>query len=621
MSEDTKKQWIVFGCGVVLFGCATGLSIEYRLHALVAFILFLMAYMLLGFSVFRRVVKNFENRQYFNENVLIVLATAGAIGIGKYIEGCAVILLFALAGIAEDMTVRRSKKYIGDFVDIRPVTAVRKVRGKEFKVDPATLRPLHTVVVKPGERVPVDGVITAGSTTLDVRALTGETIPQTAILGDRVYSGSINLTGAIEIRVTKTYQESTVSQIMQMGEDAGREDLDKKTPVSRFMHYYTPIVVLLGLLIMIVPPLTFAWSHWHDWLYRGMVFLVAACPCGLLISEPLAFLGGIAAAAKHGVIVKGGHFLQYLFESDVFIFDKTGTLTEGVFEVTEVHPEGITADELLKMAAYAECYSNHPVAKSLLKAYGETIDKKQIRSVKETAGLGIRATVEGRKVYIGNRRMAQKQGVDYAQVESAGTVLHVVIDGKYVGYIIAEDIIKDEAYGTVDWLRNKWNAVVVMLTGDRRAAAAQTAYDLDMDYAYAELLPQQKLEYLKEFMFLQGENEKVAFVGDGINDAMVLSAADVGIAMGALGSDAAIQAADIVLMEDDVSRIIDVIRLSKETTSVVRSNLWLAVLVKVVVLILAACGMMSLWVALAADLVVMFTSLVNAVSVVKYPLD
>lgn len=621
MSEEAKKQWIIFGSGALLFGCVTALSIAYKLNTGIEFILFLMAYMLLGYSVFNRVLRNFENKQYFNENVLIVLATAGALGVGRYIEGNAVILLFALAGIAEDMTVRRSKKYINDFIDIRPLTAVRKVRGKEFQVDPATLKPLHTVVVRPGEKVPVDGIITSGSTTLDTRALTGETIPQTATLGDRIYSGSINLTGAIEIRVTKTYKESTVSQIMQMVEDAGKDDFNKKTPVAKFMRYYTPVVVVLSALMMIVPPLTFAWGKWHDWIYRGTIFLVAACPCGLMISEPLAYLGGIAAAAKHGVIVKGGHFLEYLFQADVFIFDKTGTLTEGVFEITEIHPEGMTSDELLKMAAYAESYSNHPIAKSLLEAYGQPVDKKQIQSVKETAGLGIRATVEGKKVYIGNRRMAQKQGVAYAQVESAGTVLHVVVDQKYAGYIVAEDIIKEEAYGLTDWLSRKWNSVLVMLTGDRKAAALQVAEELDIDYAYAELLPQKKLEYLKEFKYLQGENERVVFVGDGINDAMVLSAADVGIAMGALGSDAAIQAADIVLMEDDISRIIDIIKLAKETNSVVRSNLRLAILIKAMVLVLAAVGMMSLWVALAADLVVMFTSLLNAVSVVKYPIE
>ena len=340
-----------------------------------------------------------------------------------------------------------------------------------------------------------------------------------------------------------------------------------------------------------------------------------------MVSEPLAALGGIAAAARHGVIVKGGHFFDFLSKADIFIFDKTGTLTEGVFEVTKIHPEGVEEDELLRMAAYAECYSNHPAAKCLLKAYGEPIDRTKIKWVKETAGMGVSATVDGKRVHIGNRKMAAKQGVKYAHVESAGTVLHVIIEQKYAGYIVAEDIIKEEAYGTMKWLRKKANAVLVMLTGDRKAAARQVALELDMDYAYAGLLPADKVERLKDFKSLQGDNEKVVFVGDGINDAVVLAEADVGIAMGALGSDAAIEAADVVLMEDDLSRMIDIIKLARETKQVVKINLGLALLVKLIILAFAAGGYTTLWTALAADLVVMFTSLLNSLSIVNYPVD
>lgn len=622
MTDEGKKKWAVLGIGIAVYVSAVVLSIRYQMRGTLEFVLFVWAYLLIGFSVFRRIVVNIEQRQFFNENILIVLATAGAMGVGRYMEADAVLLLFALAGIAEDRTVRRSKKFIQDFIDIRPVKATRKVRGKEVEVDPSELKLRNIVVVKPGERVPIDGVVTAGATTLDTQALTGETIPQAVGAGDKIYSGSINLTGAVELRVTKTYEDSTVSRIMDMVEEAGQEKVKQITPVKRFMWIYTPIVTAAAFLIAVLPPLSFAWGRWHEWIYRGLVFLIAACPCGLVISEPLAYLGGIAAAAKHGVIVKGGHFLELLTQSDIFIFDKTGTLTEGVFAVTEVHPAGgIEEDELLRMAAYAECYSNHPIAKSLQEAYQKPIDKKLIKSVKELAGYGVSSTVEGKRVHIGNRRMAEKQKVEYAHVESAGTVLHAVIDKAYAGYIVAEDVIKEEAYSTMEWLQKKFHAVIVMLTGDRVAAARQVAWELDMDYAYANLLPEEKLMHLKEFKQLQGDREKVVFVGDGINDALVLTEADIGIAMGAFGSDAAIEAADIVLMEDDISKIIDIIKLAKETVQVVKSNLVLALLVKAVVLLLCIPGYMGLWTALAADLAVMFASLLNAVSIVKYPVD
>ena len=622
MAYEGKKQWIVLCIGIVVYVSAVVLSIKYKLRGGLEFALFAEAYLLIGFSIFQRVVVNIEQRQYFNENVLIVLATAGAMGVGRYIEADAVLLMFALAGIAENQTVRRSKKFIQDFIDIRPVTATRKVRGKEVQVEPSELKLRNIVVVKPGERVPIDGIVTAGATTLDTQALTGETIPRAVGVGDKIYSGSINLTGAVELRVTRTYEDSTVSRIMEMVEEAGQEKVKQVTPVKRFMRIYTPIVTAAAFLIAILPPLSFAWGHWHEWIYRGLVFLIAACPCGLLISEPLAYLGGIAAAAKHGVIVKGGHFLELLTQSDIFIFDKTGTLTEGEFDVTEVHPEGGTdEEELLKLGAYAECYSNHPIAKSLQQAYQKPIDKKLIKSVKEQAGYGVSATVDGKRVHIGNRRMAEKQKVEYAHVESSGTVLHVVVDKEYAGYIVAEDVIKEEAYSTMEWLQKKFHAVLVMLTGDRVAAARKVAWELDMDYAYANLLPEEKLEHLEEFKQIQGDKEKVVFVGDGINDALVLTEADIGIAMGAFGSDAAIEAADIVLMEDDISKIIDIIKLAKETVQVVKSNLFLAFVIKAVVLLLCLPGYMGLWTALAADLAVMFASLLNAISIVKYPVD
>ena len=423
------------------------------------------------------------------------------------------------------------------------------------------------------------------------------------------------------MRVLKEYKDSTVARIMHLVEEAGKANAGRKTNMSHFMAKYTVIVIVCVLLIAIVPPTTFAWNHWNEWIYKALVFLVAALPCGLLASEPITFLGGIAAAARHGVIVKGGHYLDLLSKANVFIFDKTGTLTEGRFVITEIYSEIMEEKELLKLAAHAEFYSNHPVAKSLLEAYGEEIDRKLIQSVKESAGLGVTATVAGKKIHIGNRRMAESQNVDYIYVESAGTVLHVVVDGVYAGYLIAEDKIREDAYSLMDWFRGHMEGVFVMLTGDRKAAAKKVAYELDMDYAYAALLPKGKLERLREFKELQRENETVVYVGDGINDAMVLAEADVGIAMGALGSDVAIEAADIVLLENDITKIIDVIKLAKESVSVIQGNIRLAVFVKIFVLIVAALGFVGMKEVLIADLVIMFVALLNAISIVGYPVE
>ena len=621
MTKEIKRQWIVFGAGLLAFWGNIVLREKEMIVGNMVFPFFLISYSLLGYILFRHVLRNIEKKQYFNENILIVMASAGAVGIGRYTEGNLIMMLFAFAGIMEDMLMKHSRNVINKLMDMQPTVAVKKVRGKEYKVAPELLKIRDTVVVKPGERIPVDGVVTTGETTVDSRMLTGEMIPQTAREGDRVYGGSINLTGVIEIRVIRTYQESTLSRIRQMVDDAGGEDTENTTMTGRFMWKYIPAVIMLAVAVAVVPPLTFSWGQWHEWIYRAFLFLIAACPCGLLISEPIAFLGGISAAAKHGVIIKGGRFLEYLTEADVFIFDKTGTLTEGVFEVTEVHPTEITTDELLKYAAYAESYSNHPIAKSLQRAYGHPIDKKQVQWIKETAGLGVSATVEGKRVHIGNRRMAKKHGAEYEQVESGGTVLHVVVDDRYAGYIVAEDTIKEEAYDLIEWLQKKVHALTVMLTGDRRSAALHVARKLNIDYAYAGLLPKDKLEQLEHFQGLKEENEKVVFVGDGMNDAIVLKKADVGVAMGALGCDAAIEAADIVLLEDDLSRLAGVIGLSRETCRVVKGNIRLAMFVKIVALILAGLKLATLRTILIVDLAVMFVGLLNALLISKYPME
>lgn len=616
-----KRYWAIYIIGVITYFFTSVTSINHIIGGRKELLLFILSYALVGIPVFRRLIRNMEEKQWFNENVLIVIASAGAVGLGKYIEGVMIIFLFATVGIAEELTERHSKNIIKDFIEIQPEMATRLIRGKEFKVEPAKLKVNNIVVVKPGEKVPIDGIVTAGETTLNTQALTGETIPRSAKVGSRIYAGTINLTGAIEVRVLKEYKESTVARIMQLVEDAGKANAGKKTNMRHFMSRYIIVVVFLTLMIAIVPPSTFAWNRWSEWIYKALVFLVAALPCGMLASEPITFLGGIAAAAKHGIIVKGGHYLDYLSKANVFIFDKTGTLTKGEFAITEIYSDTMEEDELLRLAAYAEFYSNHPVAKSLIEAYGQEIDRKLIQSVKETAGQGVSATVEGKKIHIGNKKMMAAQNVEYYIVESAGTVLHVVIDGEYAGYLVAEDQIRRDAYSLMQWLRKHINGIFVMLTGDRKVAAKKVAYELDMDYAYAGLLPKGKLERLREFQEGQRENEKVVYVGDGINDAIVLAEADIGIAMGALGSDVAIEAADIVLLENDITKIIDLIKLSKESISVIRGNIRLAIFVKTFVLIIAAIGLVGMKEVLIADLVIMFVALFNAISIVAYPVD
>lgn len=624
MDSEEKTLWVALGVGVVVFLSSSVLSIRYGLGGWMEFFLFLMGYLLLGYPVFQRVVEHIQKRDYVNEYLLLLVATVGAMGIGAYIEANIVMLIFVAAGFVEQRTVRRSTKYIQEFMDLRPLTAVRKIKGKEVQVEPSELKLRHIVVVKPGEKIPVDGVVTAGATTLDMQALTGETIPQTVYVGDKVYGGSINLTGAIEFRVTRLYQDSTVARIMKLVEESAEAQERRNTPVRRFMHWYTIAMLVITVGIAVIPPMTFAWSQWHDWIYRGIVFSVAACPCGLLISEPLAFLGGVAAASRHGVIVKGGACLEALAQADTFVFDKTGTLTEGEFEIVEVcptDPDKIGREELLKYAAYAESYSNHPLAKSIRKAYEGPIEKKLIKSVKEQPGYGISATIDGVRVHIGNQKMAAKQKVDYDRTERTGTVIHIVINKEYAGYLVAEDKIRSEAYDLMKWLRERKNAMLVMLTGDRKDVAKKVAEELDMDYAYANLLPEQKMEHLEDLLGLEREHEKVVYIGDGINDAPVLAKADIGIAMGVLGSDAAIDAADVVLMDDDLDRIGSLVNLSEETVHVVQRNLSFACLVKFFVLALCVPGLIGIWNALAADMVVMFTALLNACLIVKYPID
>ena len=582
------------------------------------FILFFIAYIVIGFNVFWVFSKNLAKKNFLNENLLIILATVGAFGVGRYEEAVVAMLLFEIGYMCEELSVDKTKRAIERLINIRPEYATRKVRGKEFKIAPSALKLYNIIVIKPGERVPVDAVVTAGRSTLDTKALTGEAMPREAAPGDIIYSGSINLNGVIEAKVLKTYKESTVSRIMEMVEDAQNHKAESESFVARFTRVYTPAVALAALAVMIVPPLTFAYGDWETWIYRGLVMMIAACPAGLILSTPVAFLGGIASAARRGILVKGGNYLEDLAKADTFIFDKTGTLTEGVFKVKEIKPVGISEEELLKIAAHVESYSNHPIGQSLRAAYGRRCDRSKVKRVREEPGFGISATYDGDRVHIGNYRLAEQYQPQVEQVDTDGTVLYVVVRNRYAGYIVISDELKADAKDTLQALKEKYHAILVMLTGDSGNAGRRVAKELKMDYAYTNLMPEDKLEQVEEFLLIQDDMERVVCVGDGINDAPILARANVGIAMGALGSAAAIEAADVVLMKDELFRIVDAVRIARETLRVVKQNVSFALAIKVMILLLAAVGYISMWGAVFADMGVMLISIVNAAWVVKY---
>ncbi|MDO4312132.1 MAG: heavy metal translocating P-type ATPase [Eubacteriales bacterium] len=618
MTKQTKIKALILLAGAIIYGIALATTGRYQMPDRIRLLIFLAAYLLIGFEVFRRYRDNLMRRRFFDENLLMILATVGAFGVGRYIEANAAMLLFEVGVIFEAASVDQTKRRIADTIDIRPEYATRKVRGKEFKVEPSALKLYNLIVIKPGERVPVDSVVVTGTSALDTKALTGEAMPRTVGPGDAIYSGSINLTGVIEAKVTALYKDSTVSRIMEMVEKAQENRTDSESFITTFSKYYSPVIAVIAVLVMIVPSLTFAPGTEEIWIYRGLVVLIAACPAGLVLSTPVAFLGGIASAARQGILVKGGSYLEDLAKADTFIFDKTGTLTEGVFKVQEIKAVGMTEGELLKIAAHVESYSNHPIAQSLRAAYNGKYDKSKVKKIREEAGYGVNAVYDGEWVHIGNHRMAERYQVETDRVRASGSVLYVIIKNRYAGYIVISDTIKKDAARTLDILKEKYQAMLVMLTGDGRNAAIRVAKELQMDYAYADLMPNDKLELVEEFLTVEDSSEKVACVGDGINDAPILARADVGIAMGALGSAAAIEAADVVLMDDELPRIIDAIKVAKETMRVVSQNISFAMAVKVIVLALAALGYITMWGAVFADLGVMLISIINAAWVVKY---
>ena len=584
--------------------------------------LFMIPYFLIGYDILWDAVKGVKNLQPFDENFLMAVATVGAIALGDYKEGVAVMLFYQIGELFQSYAVGRSRRSISQLMDIRPDYAnIEGENGQLEKVNPDEVPLGSVIVVQPGEKVPIDGVVVEGETTLDTAALTGESVPRDAAPGDEVISGCINLTGVLRIRTTKEFGESTVSKILELVENASSRKSRSENFISRFARIYTPAVCIAALALAVLPPLflllTGSPARWGDWLYRALTFLVISCPCALVISIPLSFFAGIGGASSAGVLIKGSNFMETLSQVSTVAFDKTGTMTQGVFEVSGIHHSSMEEAELLEYAALAESYSSHPISQSLRRAWGGEPDKNRVTDVTELSGKGLTAKVDGRTIAVGNAKLMEMLGVEYRECHSVGTVVHVTIDGAYAGHILIADMLKPTAKSAVAAMKAAGVKKTVMLTGDAHAVAAQTAGELGADAFYAELLPGDKVDRVEKLIGENQGKEKLAFVGDGINDAPVLSRADVGIAMGALGSDAAIEAADVVLMDDDPMKIAKAIHISKKCIRIVYENIIFAIGVKLACLVLGALGVTNMWAAIFADVGVMVIAVLNAIRALR----
>ena len=577
----------------------------------------IVIYLALGWKVLLTAGRNIIHGEIFDENFLMTVATIGALCVGEYEEAILVMLLYRVGEFLQDRAVDKSRKSISDLMDIRPDYANIEQNGEWIKTDPASVPVGSEIFVKPGERIPLDGIVLEGSSRIDTAALTGESLPVDAGKGSEVHSGTINLDGVLRIRTTATSEDSTASRILDLVENAAASRANSEKFITKFARYYTPIVCGLAVLLAVVPPLLFH-GEWSDWIHRALSFLVVSCPCALVISIPLGFFGGIGGASAKGILIKGGNYLEALSKADVIAFDKTGTLTKGVFKVVAVHPEGISEAELLELATLAESFSNHPIARSLADEYGKHVDKARVRDAKETLGLGITSVVDGRTVSCGSRKYMQELGLEYEDCEVPGSNVHVAVDGVYAGHIVISDEIKDEAGQALKDLKELGVGRLALLTGDKEAMAASVAKDLpDLTEYHAELLPQDKVEITKGIMKELPAGRKLAFVGDGINDAPVLTVADVGIAMGGMGSAAAVEAADIVLMNDKPTDISLAVRIARKTMRIIKQNIIFSIGVKIVVLILAAFGISSMILASFADTGVCLLAILNAMRALR----
>lgn len=579
-------------------------------------LIFLIPYGIIGWDVLWKAARNIAHGQIFDENFLMSIATIGAFFTGEFPEAVVVMLFYQVGELFQSYAVDRSRRSIASLMDIRPDYANMERDGKLVQVDPEEVSVGDQIVIKAGERVPLDGVVLEGSSAVNTAALTGESLPREVEPGDDVISGCINQSGLLRVRVTKAFGESTVAKILDLVENSSAKKARAENFITRFSRYYTPCVVIGAVLLAVLPPLILG-GGWPDWIHRALIFLVISCPCALVISVPLSFFGGIGGASKNGILVKGGNYLETLADTEIVVFDKTGTLTRGVFNVTAIHPDKISESDLLEIAALAESYSDHPISRSLKEAYALAIDNARVTGVEELSGRGIRAKIDGRDVCVGNNKLMEEIGVNWHPCHRIGTTVHVAVNGSYAGHIVISDEIKEDAVAAIAALKKEGVRKTVMLTGDAKQVGESVAKELGLDQVYAELLPADKVDRVEELLREKSKKGKLAFVGDGINDAPVLSRADIGIAMGAMGSDAAIEAADIVLMDDKPSKIAEAIRVSRKTLRIARQNIIFALAVKLLILVLGAIGLANMWEAVFADVGVSVLAILNAMRALR----
>ena len=607
-----KKLWKII-ISAILFALAFVFKTQYEL---ISSVMFTVSYIIVGYDIVIKALKNITRGKVFDENFLMTVATIGAFCIGELPEAVAVMLFYQVGEMFQDYAVDKSRKSVATLMDIRPDYAVvvrdryaKKVSPDEVKID-------EIILVKPGEKIPLDGIVTEGKSTLNTLALTGEALPRSVDVGDEVLSGSINNDGVLKIKVIKEFGESTVSKILDLVENASSKKSKSENFISKFAKYYTPVVVIIAVILGIFPPLLFK-QPFNIWVYRALSFLVVSCPCAIVVSVPLSFFGGIGASSRMGVLVKGSNYLEALSKVEVIVCDKTGTLTEGVFKVQKIVANGVSENELIKYAAYAESFSNHPISLSLKEAYGDKIDDKKVSDVKEVSGKGVYAKVEGKEIFVGNEKLLKENGIEFSPSNEIGTIVYVAINHEYAGFIVISDKIKEDTYIAIDLFKKNNVKKVVMLTGDKKSISEAVSKELNLDEYHSELLPQDKVEIVERLMKEKAEEGKLLFVGDGINDAPVLALSDIGIAMGGLGSDAAIEAADVVVMTDEPSKIAGAIKISKKTMRIVKENIIMALAVKISVLVLVSIGIATMWSAVFADVGLSMIAVLNALRILK----
>ena len=580
------------------------------------FVIYLIPYLVIGYDIIFKAARNIKNGQIFDENFLMMIATFGAFGVKEYSEAVAVMLFYQVGELFQSYAVGKSRQSISEMMDICPEYANIEVDGVLTQVDPDEVEIGNFIVVKPGERIPLDGVVIEGESLVDTAALTGESVPRKAAAGDEVISGCVNGSGTLKVEVTKEFEDSTVAKILELVENASSKKANVENFITKFAKYYTPVVTIGAVILAVLPPLILG-GGWGEWVQRACIFLVISCPCALVISVPMGFFGGIGAASRLGVLVKGSNYLEAVSEMTTIVFDKTGTLTKGEFKVTEILPQGCSEEELLELAALGEGYSNHPIAGSIKEAYGKTADMNRVSDAEEIAGHGIRVLIDGKEILIGNGKLMRQQHIDYVSCKSSGTVVYVASEGVFAGAIVISDTVKDGAEEAIKRMKQAGVKKCVMLTGDRKEAAESVAAQLGIDEVYAELLPGDKVVKVEKLLENQRDKEKLAFAGVGINDAPVLTRADIGIAMGSMGSDAAIEAADVVLMDDDVRKIASTVHISRKTLRIVKQNIVFALGVKALVLALGAAGMANMWEAVFADVGVSVIAILNSMRALK----